>query len=36
MPVVRKFLAGLAQRADELDNLLAEKYGCEMIPRGEV
>lgn len=32
---VRKNLAGLAQRADELDNVLVEKYGCEMIPKGE-
>lgn len=35
MEAVRKNLAGLAQRADELDNILMEKYGCEMIPKGE-
>jgi serine protease Do len=33
--VVSRNIAGLAQRADELDNMLAEKYGCEMIPKGE-
>ncbi len=28
-PTVRKNLAGLAKKADELDNLLNEKFGCE-------
>lgn len=35
MDEVRKRLSGLAEKADETDNLLADKFGAEIIPKGE-